>query len=242
MDPHTLEFYTRELRYLRATAGEFGAAHLKIARRLGMQAGDIGDRYVKRLVQSSAFVNARMQMRFDDEFPRLTQALLSCAFPNYLSPTPSVAVVRFYPGGKAGNLVAGSYPRWTAGQIRSGTSGPFEVHSGGRVFTGPDNVSKPQLPASQDMQQDLRFALRALPDEAHHYISEPYDLYKGNAKIGEGVTDEYGNLIIKNHEPGTSAYTVKLSNGGQFDLKVKDALDGDPEHVDQRSSRGERLA
>lgn len=107
MDPRLLEHYTRELRYLRALAAEFGAGHQKIARRLGMQAGEIGDPYVDRLVQSSAFVNARMQMRFDDEFPRLTQALLSCVYPNYLSPTPSIAVARFYPGGKAGDLVSG---------------------------------------------------------------------------------------------------------------------------------------
>lgn len=107
MDPRLLEYYTRELRYARATAGEFGAAHLKVARRLGMQAGDLGDPYVERLVQSSALVNARTQMRFDDEFPQLTQALLSCVYPNYLLPTPSVAVARFYPGGKVGDLVPG---------------------------------------------------------------------------------------------------------------------------------------
>ncbi|ACC76029.1 type VI secretion system baseplate subunit TssF [Paraburkholderia phymatum] len=107
MDPRTLEFYTRELRFQRAMASEFAADHLKIARRLGMEAGDIGDPYVERLVQGSAFVNARIQMRFDDEFPQLTQALLSCVYPNYLLPTPSIAVARFYPGGKAGDLVSG---------------------------------------------------------------------------------------------------------------------------------------
>ncbi|RKR42820.1 type VI secretion system tip protein TssI/VgrG [Paraburkholderia sp. BL17N1] len=136
----------------------------------------------------------------------------------------------------------GSYTRWTAGQIRSGTSGQFEVHSAGRVFTGPDNVGKPKLPESQDMQQDLHFALRALPDEAHHYAYEPYELYKGDAKIAEGATDESGRVVVKNHQPGTSAYRVKLSNGGQFELKVKDALHADPAHADQRSNRGERLA
>ncbi|HEX7936410.1 MAG TPA: type VI secretion system baseplate subunit TssF [Paraburkholderia sp.] len=107
MDPRLLEFYTRELRYLRALAAEFGAGHQKIARRLGMQAGEIGDPYVERLVQSAAAVNARAQMRFDDEFPRLTQALLASVYPNYLSPTPSIAVARFYPGGRVGDLVSG---------------------------------------------------------------------------------------------------------------------------------------
>lgn len=107
MDPRLLEFYTRELRYLHARAAEFGSEHPKIAKRLGMHTGEIGDPYVGRLVQAAAFVNAHTQMRFDDEFPLLTQALLSSVYPNYLSPTPSIAVARFHPGGKAGDLVAG---------------------------------------------------------------------------------------------------------------------------------------
>ncbi|SDG68253.1 type VI secretion system Vgr family protein [Paraburkholderia phenazinium] len=136
----------------------------------------------------------------------------------------------------------GSYTRWTAGQIKSGTSGGFEVHSASRTFVGPDSVSTPNIPALPPEKEQLHFALGALPGEAHQYVSEPYELYKGGAKIGEGVTDEFGRVVVKDHQPGTPAYQVKLANGGQFDLKVKDALQGDPDHVDQRSNRGERLA
>ena len=135
----------------------------------------------------------------------------------------------------------GSYTRWTASQIKSGTSGGFEVHSASRAFTGPDSVSTPNIAALPPEKEQLHFALGALPSEAHQYISEPYDLYKGDAKIGQGVTDQFGRVVVKDHEPGTPAYTVKLANGGQFDLKVKDALNDDPEHVDQKTNRGERL-
>jgi type VI secretion system secreted protein VgrG len=136
----------------------------------------------------------------------------------------------------------GSYTRWNSGQIKSGTSGGFAVHSASRAFTGPDNVGKPTLPMSPPDQESLHFALGALPGEAHQYVSEPYELYKGDAKIGEGVTDEFGRVVVKDHQPGTPAYTVKLSNGSQFDMKVQDALNGDPDHTDQRTNRGERLA
>ncbi|WP_175725995.1 type VI secretion system Vgr family protein [Burkholderia ambifaria] len=135
----------------------------------------------------------------------------------------------------------GSYTRWTAGQIKSGTSGGFEVHSASRTFTGPDSVSTPNIPALPPEKEQLHFALGALPSGAHQYVSEPYDLYKGGAKIGQGVTDEFGRVVVKDHEAGTQAYQVKLANGGQFDLKVKDALHGDPDHTDQRTNRGERL-
>jgi type VI secretion system secreted protein VgrG len=135
----------------------------------------------------------------------------------------------------------GSYTRWTAGQIKHGTSGGFEVHSASRTFVGPDSVSTPNMPALPPEKEQLHFALGALPGEGPQYVSEPYELYKGGAKIGEGVTDEFGRVLVKDHQPGTPAYQVKLANGGQFDLKVKDALQGDPDHVDQRSNRGERL-
>jgi type VI secretion system secreted protein VgrG len=134
----------------------------------------------------------------------------------------------------------GSYTRWTSGQIQSGTSGGFVVHSASRAFTGPDNVSTPAISALPPEKEQLHFALGALPGEGNQLASEPYDLYKGGAKIDEGVTDEFGRIVVKDHQPGTPAYTAKLSNGSEYDLNVKDALETDPDHVDQITNRGER--
>lgn len=54
--------------------------------------------------------------------------------------------------------------------------------------------------------------------------------------------DDWFQAVVKNHEPGTPAYQVKLFDGAQVDMKVKDALLDHPEHADQRTNRGERLA
>ncbi|WP_321956251.1 type VI secretion system Vgr family protein [Burkholderia cenocepacia] len=135
----------------------------------------------------------------------------------------------------------GSYTRWNAGEIRSGTGGKFEVHAAGRIFTGPDNKRTPLAVDALELPENLHFALGALPGEANRYVDEPYELFKGNTKIGEGVTDEFGRVIVRDHQPGTKAYRVELSNGGQFNLKVRDALNHDPEHADLRSNRGERM-
>ena len=135
----------------------------------------------------------------------------------------------------------GSYTRWNSGGIRNGTNGSFEVHSAGRNFTGPDNIEKPLTLIPVEMPEDLHFALAALTGEAHRYVNEPYELFNGDAKIGEGATDEFGRVVIKNHKPGTTAYRVKLSNGGQFGLKVSDSLNLDPKHFDLRTNRGERI-
>ncbi|MPV59112.1 type VI secretion protein ImpA [Burkholderia sp. HI2761] len=134
----------------------------------------------------------------------------------------------------------GSYTRWTSGQIKSGTSGGFEVHSASQTFVGPDSVSAPIIPALPPEKEQLHFALQALPGEGHLISGEPYELYKGSAKIGAGVTDEFGRIVVDDHQAGTQAYTAKLSNGAEYNLNVKDALNEESDHPDQRTNQGER--
>ncbi|WP_233235300.1 type VI secretion system baseplate subunit TssF [Bordetella sp. LUAb4] len=107
MDPRLLEYYNQELIYMRELATEFGDAHPKIARRLGMQTGEIADPYVERLIESFCFMAARTQIKLDAEFPRFTGRLLEVLYPNYVAPTPSIAVARMYPNQVEGNLVEG---------------------------------------------------------------------------------------------------------------------------------------
>ncbi|WP_322057445.1 type VI secretion system baseplate subunit TssF [Paraburkholderia sp. J63] len=102
-DPELLEYYTRELLYTTALAQEFAGQHPKIAARLGMQAGEIGDPYVERLVQASSFMTARTQMRLDAAFPELLQPMLETVYPNYVRQTPSIGVARLYPGHASGH-------------------------------------------------------------------------------------------------------------------------------------------
>ncbi len=73
-------------------ATEFAQAHPKIAQRLGMQAGEVTDPYVERLIESFCFMAARTQLKLDAEFPRFTGRLLKVTYPNYVAPTPSIAV------------------------------------------------------------------------------------------------------------------------------------------------------
>jgi type VI secretion system protein ImpG len=107
MDPRLLDYYNQELIYMRELASEFAHAHPKIARRLGMQAGEVADPYVERLIESFCFMAARMQIKLDAEFPRFTGRLLEVIYPNYVAPTPSIAVARLYPGEGEGDLAQG---------------------------------------------------------------------------------------------------------------------------------------
>ncbi|MPV66604.1 type VI secretion system baseplate subunit TssF [Burkholderia sp. BE17] len=137
MHPRLLDYYNQELIYMRELATEFAHAHPKIARRLGMQAGEVADPYVERLIESFSFMAARMQIKLDAEFPRFTQRLLEVIYPNYVAPTPSIAVARMYPGRTEGKLTEGY-------RIARGTSFTARVPDGERTacqFTSGQDVT-----------------------------------------------------------------------------------------------------
>jgi type VI secretion system protein ImpG len=90
-----LAHFNRELEALRVLAGEFAERHPKIAGRLRLTKDTVDDPHVNRLLEGVAFLGARVQHRLDDEFPELTDALLSVLYPHYLAPMPSVAITRF---------------------------------------------------------------------------------------------------------------------------------------------------
>jgi type VI secretion system protein ImpG len=117
MDERLLEHYNTELRHLRETAGEFAREFPKIAGRLALDkdAKEIcPDPYVERLLEGFAYLAARIHLKLDAEFPRFTQSLLETVYPHFLSPIPSMAVVRFDPETNDTALAAGvPVPRGT---------------------------------------------------------------------------------------------------------------------------------
>lgn len=107
MDPRLLSYYNTELRHLREMGGEFALEFPKIAARLGMDGFECADPYVERLLESFAFLAARVQLKVDAEFPRFTQHLLDMIYPNYNEPVPSMTVVQFQPDLAEGSLAEG---------------------------------------------------------------------------------------------------------------------------------------
>ena len=80
---------------MRRLAAEFANAHPKIAGRLRIAPDAVDDPHVARLIESFAYLTARVRHKLDDEFPELTDALLGVLYPHYLAPVPSAAIVQF---------------------------------------------------------------------------------------------------------------------------------------------------
>jgi len=110
MDERLLGYYNNELHHLREMAGEFAREFPKIAGRLALDkdAKEVcPDPYVERLLEGFAFLAARVHLKLDAEFPRFTQSLLETVYPHFLSPIPSMAVVRFEPEENDAGLAPG---------------------------------------------------------------------------------------------------------------------------------------
>lgn len=107
MNPRLVEYYNRELSYLRELGAEFAAAFPKVAGRLSLRELEVADPYVERLLEGFSFLTARIQMKMDAEFPRLSQRILEMVCPHYLAPTPSMVVVQMEPSGTEGSLAEG---------------------------------------------------------------------------------------------------------------------------------------
>ena len=97
MADELLPYYEKELAFIRQLGSEFSKEQPKIAGRLGINSDTIEDPHVSRLIESFAYLNARIQYKLDDDFPELSDSLLNVLFPHYQRPIPSMTIVKFEP-------------------------------------------------------------------------------------------------------------------------------------------------
>ena len=90
-----LRYYKDELTYLRRMGGEFARTYPGVAEGLELGREGSADPQVERLIESFAFLSARLQRDLDGELPEVTTALLGVLYPQLLNPVPPMAVARF---------------------------------------------------------------------------------------------------------------------------------------------------
>ncbi|MDR0702318.1 MAG: type VI secretion system baseplate subunit TssF [Azoarcus sp.] len=90
-----LPYYERELGYLRELSGEFARRYPKVASRLALEGGQSEDPHIERLIESFAFLGARIHRKLDDEYPEITASFLEVMLPHYLRPIPASSIVQF---------------------------------------------------------------------------------------------------------------------------------------------------
>lgn len=165
-DPGFVTYYLNELNHLCVAGTEFARTHPDLAGGLDFASAETDDPQIARLIESFAFLTARLQRQYDAQFPEVPTALLEALYPQLVAPVPSMAVAHFAVSPKQQRAIEGvKVPRQTA--LFATTSGGAECRfmTTSALQLWPIEVSAVSLrPASElallDNRADVHSCLR----------------------------------------------------------------------------------
>ena len=201
-----IEYYQRELAYLSNNAGAFADAHPKIASRLRLTKEAVEDPHVGRLIESVAFLNARLRHKIDDEYPELSDAILHTLYPHLIQPLPSVMVVQLQPAEDLAapvNVPAGTEilteeidgERCRYRLCRDVRMMPLTIASAS--MTGPPFEVPPGCPANAKGMLHLRLKTKKPEIGIDALDISTLRLYiKGNARRAHILLEQFGTGLV----------------------------------------------
>ena len=86
------EFFRAELDFLKRDGQHFSKIYPHLSRFLS---DEIIDPEAERIIESFAFLTARLKEKVQDNLPEITQSMIQLLWPNYLRPLPSCAILNF---------------------------------------------------------------------------------------------------------------------------------------------------
>ena len=102
-----LRYYNDEITYLRHMGGLFARSHPKVAANLELTHDQPADPHVERLIESFAFLTARIQRQLDSQFPEISTSLLGALYPHLVNPIAPMAIAHFAVDPDQGKLFEG---------------------------------------------------------------------------------------------------------------------------------------
>ncbi len=108
IDNKLLNTYVSELEALRVHGRELAQAFPDIAARLDIGPRRSRDPHVERLVESAAFLAARLRMLLEDQSAELPMAMLAMLAPTLLEPVPAMAIIELKGGSEAQSVPRGT--------------------------------------------------------------------------------------------------------------------------------------
>jgi type VI secretion system protein ImpG len=176
MSDELLDYYNRELAFLRQTGAEFARRYPKVAGRLLLEPTKCEDPHVERLLEGFAFLAARVHLKIDDDFPEISEALLDIVFPQYTRPIPSMSLVQLQLDPEQGKLPGGFHlPRGSVLLSRPVAGAPCKFQTSYDTTVWPIDVKTARWTApgqldppvrSREAVAALRLELQCLPDVA----------------------------------------------------------------------------
>ena len=219
-----LEYYQRELQYLRHAGVDFARRHPKVAARLQLGPEGTPDPHVERLIEAFAFLTARVQRNIDSEFPRLTDALLGALYPQLSAPIPAMAIARFtisdapasgtvLPRGLALAATTTQNQRCRFRTCYATTLWPIKLEA-------PDHIARDRwsfLDGEKDVESVVRLPIHALPGGLKALAEDSLRLFLGGPA---GPALRLANSLIAD----CAQIAFVGAHGGRTILLAKDVL------------------
>lgn len=96
-DKSFLSYYLQELSSLEDDFVEFAGSFPQVAGRLGLGGEGAADPHMRQLIESVAFIAARLKHQIDSVPGELAHGLLHAVAPHLIAPVPSMSVAKFSP-------------------------------------------------------------------------------------------------------------------------------------------------
>jgi type VI secretion system protein ImpG len=223
MNREFLELYNRELGILKEDAKQFAAEFPGVAERLGGLLENNTDPMIGGLLEGTAYLASRVQLKLKHEYAQFTDNLLDQLVPDYLAPVPSAALLRVEPPYGDPNLkdgvkiAAGSYAdarfvereRRIACKYRLSseiTLWPFEI-SQAEFLNGAAALQSLGIETNPASQSGLKLSLlrRSAPDRqlepADKQVAQKADYWFANCR-----TDDLPFHIVSNEGDAVRLY------------------------------------
>ena len=218
MDDQLLQYYERELTYIRAMAAEFARTYPKIAGRLLLEPDRCEDPHTERLIEAFAFISGRIHKKIDDDFPEITESLFNILYPHYINPIPSMTIIKFEPvrqnvppngyridsraklyskpvrGAPCRFITTQSVMLWPVEVVSAGLRDPLDITSGSTQAILIELSTFNKLKFSQLAWETLRFFLNGPSQHVFHL----YELLLNNVNevICESVDSRGKSRVV----------------------------------------------
>ena len=151
-----LQYYKRELSFLRGQGADFARRYPKVASRLALHGSESIDPHTERLVEAVAFLAARVHRDLDREFPQIAAALLDNLCPSLIQPVPSMTIAQFQLDPSQGKVTAGyRVPRHTILYASTSAGDQCRFRTAWETTLWPVSVVAANLPGDSTLRLTL---------------------------------------------------------------------------------------
>ncbi len=90
-----LKYYQQEMEFLMESGKSFTKKYPEIARHLDFSSENYNDPDIQRLIESTAFLNAKLQKRLDEENATVASEILNIIYPQFNKCIPAATIIQF---------------------------------------------------------------------------------------------------------------------------------------------------